>query len=437
MKTIVPPINIVDKIYQRQDRKDGVAYIRSHFCLSLSCEDGTLLYHTLTGEMVLLGLDEAEDASNEQLIRHRFYVPEGFDEYKHTQQIRSAASMLKKEKSRSSFLIPTTTDCNARCYYCFELGTKRLGMTAETAKDAASYMIRVSGEEELKITWFGGEPLYNRQAIDCICAELKKAGKPFRSVMISNGYYLDEETARTAVRDWNLDLVQITLDGTKEIYQLTKAYVERDTNAFDRVIENIRRASEAGIAIHIRLNMDARNADDLYRLTDELKERLNGCRKITAWCELLREYTGRIGRFSSEEEAAETCIRLQQKLDAQWPRKKEGLPRSMVANCCIADNDSCETILPDGTVGKCDRIDYRDTIGDIWSADVDMDEVNAWKERVTFPECRTCPMFPQCIILKRCKGMKKGCSKAVRIRSRWEIEEKMRTEYERYKNESR
>lgn len=436
MKTIVPAFELVQKLHHPKMNK-GEAYTRSCFCLSLPCPEGTLLYQAMTGEMVLLESDETTDDRIEDLVRHGFYVPAGFDEHKLAMQIRSVAAMMQKKKPRATFLLPTTTDCNARCFYCFEHGTKRIPMTPETAKDAVAYMIRVSGDEELKLTWFGGEPLYNRRAIEIICAELKKVGKPFRSVMISNGYYLDEETARTAVRDWNLDLVQITLDGTKEIYQRTKAYVERDPNAFDRVIENIRRASEAGIAIHIRLNMDARNADDLYRLTDELKERLNGCRKITAWCELLREYTGRIGRFSSEEEAAETCIRLQQKLDAQWPRKKEGLPRSMVANCCMADNDSCETILPDGTVGKCDRIDYRDTIGDIWSADVDMDEVNAWKERVTFPECRTCPMFPQCIILKRCKGMKKGCSKAVRIRSRWEIEEKMRTEYERYKNESR
>lgn len=436
MKTIVPAFELVQKLHHPKMNK-GEAYTRSCFCLSLPCQNGTLLYQTMTGEMVLLESDETIDDKLEELVRHGFYVPAGFDEHKLAMQIRSVAAMMQRKKPRSTFLLPTTTDCNARCYYCFELGTKRIDMTPEIARDAAAYMIRVSGDEELKLTWFGGEPLYNRRAIEIICAELKKASKPFRSVMVTNGYYLDPETSRIAYRDWNLKLVQITLDGTKEVYQRTKAYIEHDPNAFERVIRNIRGASDAGIKVLLRFNMDAKNANDLMRLTYELKESLAGCGNITGECELLREYIGKIGRFSSEQEAAETWLRLQNRLDAQWPRSKDGLPKSILVNSCIADNDACETILPDGSVGKCDRIDFKNTIGSITTTETDQKEKEAWKETVTFPECSICPFFPQCIVLKRCKGAKDGCAEALRIRKRWELEEKMLIEYERYKNETR
>lgn len=432
MVTIVSPFEIAQKLYPTQ-YNTGMACKYSSFMISLPCEEGTLLYHTLTGEMVLLDRTETVNESNQQLFFHKFIVPTKLDEHKLALQIRSIASMMKGKKRQSSFLIPTTTDCNARCFYCFEHGCKRITMTAETAKAVAAYMIRVSGNEELKITWFGGEPLYNQEAIETICSELKKADKPFSSVMVTNGYYLDRETAETAYRDWNLRLVQITLDGTKDVYLRTKAYIDHDPDAFDRVINNIITASKTGIAVNTRLNMDANNAEDLFCLAAELKDRLNGCKNITGWCELLRDYIVKVGNFPSEEVAVETCLRLQKTLDEQWPRSKEGLPRNVVINSCIADNDACETILPDGTISKCDKIDFQSIISSIWSESVDYSEIQAWKETIVFPECKTCSVFPQCIVLKRCKGVKNGCTKALRIRKRLEIEEKMMLEYELYK----
>ena len=375
MKIINSPFEIAQKLIKLPKRIASVSYHPAHYSFSIACEDGMLLYHTLTGELILR---ENDDDCEDFMIEHGFLVPQDYNEQKMADQLRSVASMLAKKNEKTSFLIYTTTDCNARCFYCFEQGCKRVKMTVETAKSTADYMIRVSGDKILKLTWFGGEPLYNIEAIRMICSELSAAGKSFRSAMVSNGYYLNADIAKEAHENWNLSLVQITLDGTKEVYQRTKAYIERDENAYERVINNIRSAAEAGISVLIRFNMDQNNAQDLFLLADELKDKLAGLSNITGQCELLHEYTGKIGLFSSETEAAETWQKLQEKLDKQWPGRKMNLPRSPIV----------------------------------------------------------CVFYPQCIILKRCNSADRGCTESVKRRKCWETEQKILAAYRQYKKEN-
>ena len=305
-------------------------------------------------------------------------------------------------------------------------------MSPTVARDVAAYLIRMSGEEKLKLTWFGGEPLYNREAIEIICDELKKVNKPFRSTMVSNGYYLDPETAKSAYHDWNLKTIQITIDGTKEVYQRTKAYQERNPNAYERVLNNVRGAIDAGLMVRIRMNMDGNNAEDLFRLADELRGRFDGCKRIVGECSLLQELAGKVGAFSSEEEAARKCWELQKKLDVQWPGPVKMLPRELPYNCCMADNDACEVILPDGNVGRCERLDLPNVVGSIYSAERDLEQVKAWKETISFPECSTCPCYPQCINLRQCDWVEHGCAASRRLLKIWEIEEKMLSTYHQF-----
>ena len=47
----------------------------------------------------------------------------------------------KKGKEITSYSIFTTTDCNARCYYCFEMGRSRMPMNQETALKVVQFRI--------------------------------------------------------------------------------------------------------------------------------------------------------------------------------------------------------------------------------------------------------------------------------------------------------
>ncbi len=112
--------------------------------------------------------------------------------------------------------------------------------------------------------------------IDRITGRLKEAGKEFRSTAVSNGYLFNDENVEKAVRDWNLRKVQITLDGTEEVYNRAKAFIYREGSPYRVVMDNIGRLLKAGIRVNVRLNIDRYNAEDLLDLADELRDAFGG-----------------------------------------------------------------------------------------------------------------------------------------------------------------
>lgn len=69
-------------------------------------------------------------------------------------EVRKLAKLLgDRKKKTKSYTILTTTDCNARCFYCYELGRSRIPMSEQTAHEIADYI----SAPKVNIHWFGGE----------------------------------------------------------------------------------------------------------------------------------------------------------------------------------------------------------------------------------------------------------------------------------------
>ena len=130
MKTIIPSFKIISSIYGIQTPQRSENYRYSVYCVSTACEEGTLLYHTLTGELALVS-PSMEETERKLMIEHRFMVPETSDEKAEADRLQEIAGLLlnKKTSNKTNFTILTTTDCNARCFYCYEIGIKRIPMT--------------------------------------------------------------------------------------------------------------------------------------------------------------------------------------------------------------------------------------------------------------------------------------------------------------------
>ena len=81
----------------------------------------------------------------------------------------------------------------------------------------------------------------------------------------------------------------------------------------------------------------------------------------------------------------------------------------------MADDDASVTILPDGRLGKCEHYSESETFGSIYSDGRDADMIQSWKEQLEEQaECGICPLYPQCIRLKKCEWEQFGCSEADR-----------------------
>ncbi len=439
MIEILPPIDAAAKLCGPQKNASGDDYRLSRHCVQTQCADGTLLYHTLTGAVCLLPSGETLEAARDALVERWFLVPREFDENAFADQLRHIAGLIKpKAKHKEHFTVLTTTDCNARCRYCYEMGRQRITMSPETADAAAGYMLRESGGRPLKLFWFGGEPLYNIPAIDTITSILRRENVSFRSTMTTNGFYLTPDVVEKAVADWSLEAVQITIDGTEETYNRIKAYIDHCTNPFARVMDNIDAALAAGIRVTIRLNVDRKNVEEIAAVIDQICPRFKGKGNCKVYVALLRSYKSTINEFNTEQELLDCYFRLRNMIKNYGMLRTIPLSREIKLNRCKADNDACEIILPDGQLERCHHYVEGEQYGSIFTPLRDQARINAWKEvQKDYPVCKTCPMYPLCMNLKKCGGSSGGCTQPDRDIWLQSVQEQMLLQYESWKSSHR
>ena len=434
MQVIIPTPLQYEQIVGRQKRVDGERYRLMTYVVQQPVTDGLLLYNTLTCSMVLLQPDEAADiTAQRELIDRWFLVPQGHDDHKLCRQVRQMAALLKPAaKAITYYTILTTTGCNARCFYCFEQGTKPVTMTTKTASKVVRYIVAHRGSETVHICWFGGEPLVNAKAIDQICTGLREQGVPFRSEMISNGYLFDAEMAQRAKDLWQLQRVQITLDGTAQTYNRVKDYVYRDVNAFERVLQNIGLLTGTGIHTRIRLNVGKHNIGEMAELVELLHQRFGANERLSVYSAGLLDEEHNAELFAQR-------MQLEQQITAcGFARKLYDLPKDIRLNCCMADDDGSRVVIaPDGHLGKCDHYLDREFFGHIDSEERNEAILRKFKERrADIEACATCFYYPQCIRLVMCHTYT-ICTSVKQQEYLYNMREAMKYEYERYlKNEN-
>ena len=437
MKTIQPPIDTAVKLLGPQKYDPRAAYRPSVFRVEEPCPEGRLLYQSLTGELLLLEAD-APPPPAEELVRRRFLVPMGTDERRLCDQLRAAARLLRRDAPGvRRYVIFTTTDCNARCFYCFEHGQKRLSMTEQTAHDTAAHMLAHANGQKLSIRWFGGEPLYNAGVIDVISRDLRDRGAEYDAMMVTNAYLFDDELTHRAKTLWNLRRALVTLDGPEELYNRTKAYIYREGSAFRRVLDNLDRLLDAGVNVTVNVSLDATRAAAQFELADELGRSFGGRPGFHARAALLNEYIGPLHPFDCPETALRTVHELNDRLDAYGIRERKRLATALRLNSCMADSPYATTVLPDGRLGRCEHFGDREEVGSIYDDAPDPEKLAAWHAmRAPEPECAACAFYPHCLRLEKCNACPAGCPELFRGERLADLRNRMRNTYEHRKQSS-
>ncbi len=422
METIVNANGTVRNIIGEQTIKD-VEYRLLKYTLEIEVEEGLLLDNVITGQIVLLTEEERSilhllprkpDGKMNQLISDYFLVPEDFNEDEFVRGYRSILQRVERNKDKpiTKYILFPTTNCNARCFYCFESGLERINMDEATAKKVAQYIRDNAKGKQAEISWFGGEPTVGMKCIDYICRLLKQYGVNYASGMVSNGYLFSEEVVNKAVKEWNLKSIQITLDGTEEIYNKTKNYIVHG-NAYERVMNNIGLLLDAGVGVTILLNLDYHNCDDLFNLIDELALRFKRYKNFRVSSHVLFNDEGfeKVHHtVQQEEELAELNYRLadyMKKVGLNGQvlgdvRYKKSLPMLRYAHCMVNDSGAI-VIAPNGNLFKCEHIE-----NDLMStASVDggslgQAELEEWFVGDEEEQCSECSLFPSCFVPRKC-----------------------------------
>lgn len=445
MKTILPAKENIAQLWGYPKPKD-TKYRLMKYLLRVDVEDGMLLHNCVTRHLVALTKEEAEAVSKlpanpteltQELIANHFLVPEDFDEYRSVNQLRSIYQRRSTGDAISHYVILPTTFCNAHCFYCYESDYPHVHMTEETANKLIDYIDVNRRGKKITIDWFGGEPLVGVKRIDQISQGLKERGIEFSSFMISNGYLFDEDMVKKSVELWHLKRVQITLDGTEEVYNRVKAYAGVTGNPYERVLGNIDLLISNGVHVNIRLNLDFYNKDDLKALIEELGKRYSGKENISVYLNMLFNNQG----FEPIHHSKDDRIELMRFIESYSQRLEElqlggGKQRKLPClafNQCMADNPHTIEIQPDGSFCRCEHENVNDSYGNLDEGVLDPEKPVKWRENIERSDhCPDCAVYPSCFLLKGCMNADIPCIEEFRSQGVEKDKKKIYSIYQKY-----
>lgn len=393
-------------------------YRFNKFIIETEYEDEFIWYNTFTGSIVTIKDYEKDNVFTDDfctyadyLVQNYFLVPEQFDEeelmfeYRKRHSVPITANSLTKLKN---FTILTTTKCNARCFYCYQMETKhKQHMTVETANKVARYIVDTTFEgQDVHIGWFGGEPLFNAKVIDIITTKVDSAKRKVHSSIITNGYLFNEKLCKKAVRDWKIRNVQITLDGTEGVYNTAKNFIYKDTNAFKVVIQNIHHMLNAGMTVNIRMNVDLHNVENLKELIVFLAEEFKGEEHFSAYVHELFDDT----RTPEHNKELFNNMNIIDNLLSEYNIRTSGaqLPGTIKTIHCMIDDGKSVVIMPDGQLGVCEHYENEHFVGHIDNpSEIDHEELKQWRKVSEYQElCNDCPYKPACLKCDLCPDHK-------------------------------
>lgn len=140
-----------------------------------------------------------------------------------------------------------TRDCNFSCRYCLfasnsqvERAHEKKHMTLDIAKCAIDYMYSHSSDmQEVRVSFYGGEPLMNFPIIEKAVQYAEKLfkTKPVKYSMTTNGSLLNDSIVQFLVK-YHFHIT-ISLDGISEIQNSHRKFLATGNNTFDVVYNNV------------------------------------------------------------------------------------------------------------------------------------------------------------------------------------------------------
>ena len=383
-------------------------------------ESEFFLFNTNTGATFLVDenfkkkIEENDiDSLSEEDIK--MYEQTGIIVKENVEETRYFSYMYNKRKFNNDVLSITmllTYDCNLRCVYCYEgAGEVIKGSMDDDARARVFAFIKKQMEarqsKALSMVLFGGEPLLNFSSNYEWLDEIKKYcednGKMFATSIVSNGILFTEEVIKK-LKEYNCRMIQVTLDGVKEVHDQRRIYKD-GRGSFDEVMRGIKLIYDDDEIVKpvIRINIDKNNIQDVKDLLAYLKgESLEKCYidfgVVKGTTNACSSYTG---NCFVEEELGDLLDELWNLLDYYGfdynanPQKRDMF--------CGLFNDAAFTISPFGEIYKCwdhvgmeehlmGKIDENGDVTDLSYSFID------WMthDPLEVHECRECKYLPAC-----------------------------------------
>jgi len=404
----------------------AVRWMASRYTVRAITEDGRLiLWNTYNGRMGVIQ-PELRSAAEALLTKNAFsarplglvkylrdrgfLVMEGTDEYR---RIQLGFGQEHYRTDRLELFLLASEDCNFRCDYCYEdfaRGTMQPWVRTGIKKLVEK---RLGGLRTLRISWFGGEPLYGFAAIEDLAPFFVETADrhalQFSSDMTTNGYLLTPEVADKLLA-WRIRRFQITIDGAPEDHDRSRPG-RGGESTFWTIFDNLRalhrRADD--FEVDLRVNFDQRNHSRVGELLEMVKTEFGSDPRFR----LVFHPVGRWGGANDEnlsvcgvDESRLIQIELKDEARRQGLNVSETLlnVKGMGSQVCYAARPYNFIVGASGKLMKCtvdlDRQD-RNVVGRIQESgdlEIDVDKLALWTEPAFEKDgkCQKCVALPMC-----------------------------------------
>ena len=386
----------------------GLRYVPSQFAFPFEHGEKPYVFNTLTKALLAGSLPASAEAGTgyDDLIAGLFLVPEGKDECARYHAVSALMRAYRHKKGYRGYTVLPTFACNARCVYCYQEGMQPVTMTPETAEQVVRFMIDTHEGKNVRIAWFGGEPLLCPDTIDRICDRLREAGLTYSSSMITNASLITPEIIEKMKGLWRINRIQVSMDGAEEDYIRRKRY-RTYHDEYHRVLQAVNLLAEADIPVNVRCNVDEDNWAGIPRFLEDLSAAVIRREKVSVYFSPL--YHVRVGQddLSMWEKIldARTLIR-----DAGF--RVSGfmqMKKRFRTNFCMADGSGV-VISPDGSLYPCEHCPPESRYGDVWNGTTDeAARARFRRSDVTRDKCRDCPFLPECTGFVSCPNQDTHC----------------------------
>ncbi|RAJ08327.1 radical SAM protein with 4Fe4S-binding SPASM domain [Chitinophaga skermanii] len=251
----------------------------SNGMIELDWETGLIVSKLNSMEIHYLDADVIE-----VLQRNGMIIPREIDEFVEVKK-RADTNRATCDRSDTLFMVisPTNT-CNMNCPYCYqgdktpgEEDTKYLGPeNMEAMKKMITqivYQPHATPIKNIRIEWFGGEPLIRKKTIaefsEFVIALSKENGIDYQASIITNGTLLDVATF-DMLEKYHIRDLQITIDGSKEMHNSMRYYIN-GKGTYDRILDHLSRMPFGKFYVTIRINGDKAVYRELEGMFDDLE----------------------------------------------------------------------------------------------------------------------------------------------------------------------
>ena len=400
----------INKILGYKKVESYEIYHTSNYLYSCINENHQYVKQNLTGKVVQLTEHEKKvlliaaeeqilgteilDYNAEKLVEQYFLVPVMSNELQWYKMVRLVMKTLGHSgKGVKKYTILPTTGCNAKCVYCYEEGMVVRKMTPQVAEDVVEFIGRTRCDDEVKLVWFGGEPLTAKTIISQIYRELTEKGVPFTSQIITNAILMTPELAKEAKEIWHLKKAQVSVDGARSDYEARKQYVNPKLHNYDAMLRAVHALLDEGIEVTLRVNYDGKNMDGMKEFLDEIRREFDNSEKLFLYFGML-----------FQEQKKETCVELYRKMyDLRRYLDETGMhyrkpPKERFqfkVNYCMADSLGDSVVIdPEGKLFHCEHLPGNDSFGSIYDEEFQFVPESGTEE--PDEQCRNCPFLPEC-----------------------------------------